>query len=389
MDDGSLKRNEAIDILIAEDSEIQGLSLKRFLEETGYRVRWGRNGEEALRLAKEKKPDIVLSDIVMPVMDGFALTKGLKADESLKDVPVVLLTQLSEVEDVIKGLDSGAEFYLTKPYDKGHLFSRLKLLSEDPRPFRNNPGEKTTEFTYDGRRYSVRSSRTQTMSLLLSTYENAVIQAKKLSSVMEELKILNESLEERVTERTVELTREVAERRLAEDRLQASEERFRALVDSASDAVICLEPPGKIYMWNRKAKELFGFSEEEAMGKAFHDLVVPDGYRQKADKGLEEFFRSGAGEIVGKTLEMTALRKGGEEFPVELSVAAFKIGEAWNTVGIVRDITERKRQGDELKRNLNELERMNKLMVGRELKMEELREEVRALRQRLKEIQGA
>ncbi|MCR4287622.1 MAG: response regulator, partial [Deltaproteobacteria bacterium] len=79
-----LKGNEAIDVLIAEDSEIQGLSLKRFLEEKGYQVRWGRNGAEALRLAKEKKPDIVLSDIVMPVMDGFSLTKGLKAEESLK-----------------------------------------------------------------------------------------------------------------------------------------------------------------------------------------------------------------------------------------------------------------------------------------------------------------
>ncbi len=384
-----LKRNAAIDILIAEDSEIQGLSLKRFLEEKGYQVRWGKNGVDALKLAKEKKPDIVLSDIIMPVMDGFSLAKGLKAEESLKDVPVVLLTQLSEVEDVIKGLDSGAEFYLTKPYDRDYLLSRLKLLSDDPRPFKNNPEEKTTEFTFGGKQYSVKSSRTQTMSLLLSTYENAVMQAKKHNSVMEELKILNESLDEKVTERTAELTREAAERRKAEDAVKASEERFRALVDSASDAVICLEPPGKIYMWNKKAGEIFGFSEEEAVGQSFHEVVVPERYRLKAEEGLKGFFRSGAGNIVGKTLELMALRKGGEEFPVELSVAAFKIDHTWNAVGIVRDITERKRLDEELKRNLNETERMNKLMVGRELKMEKLREEVRVLRQRLKEQQGA
>lgn len=170
--------------------------------------------------------------------------------------------------------------------------------------------------------------------------------------------------------------------------LNSSPERFRALVEAAADAIICLDAPGKIYFWNQKAEELFGYAAKEAFGLSLHDLIVPERYRANMQQGLEEFFRNGTGAIIGRTIELAALKKNGEEFPVELSVAAFKMGDAWHAIGIIRDITERKRQGEELKKGIAEMERMNKLMVGRELKMEELREEVRVLRQRLKGLEG-
>ncbi|MBI5237793.1 MAG: PAS domain S-box protein [Deltaproteobacteria bacterium] len=171
--------------------------------------------------------------------------------------------------------------------------------------------------------------------------------------------------------------------------LNASAERFRALVEAAGDAIICLEAPGKIYFWNQKAEEIFGYVAKEALGLSLHALIAPERYRAKAREGLDGFFRTGTGAVIGRTIELAALKKDGKEFPVELSVAAFRMDGVWHAIGIVRDITERKRQGEGLKKGIAEMERMNKLMVGRELKMEELREEVRVLRQRLKEFEGA
>lgn len=173
-----------------------------------------------------------------------------------------------------------------------------------------------------------------------------------------------------------------------EGTLNAGTDRFRALAECAADAIICLDAPGKISFWNRKAEELFGYAAKEALGQSLHDLIVPERYRAKTGQGLEEFFRNGKGAIIGRVMELAAFRKNQEEFPVELSVAAFEMDGAWHAIGIVRDITERKRQVEELKKGIDEMERMNKLMVGRELKMEELREEVRVLRQRLKELEG-
>lgn len=115
-----------------------------------------------------------------------------------------------------------------------------------------------------------------------------------------------------------------------------------AVAESAGDAIICLNRTDNIYFWNKKAEEIFGYSAGEAIGKFLHQLIVPERFRSDAYKGLDYFSRSGIGSIVGKQLEITALRKDGTEFPVELSVSAIKVGDDWHAIGIIRDITERK-----------------------------------------------
>lgn len=377
------------EILIVEDSDLQAIALKRILTENGYSASIAKNGSEGISLARSLMPALIISDILMPVMDGFQLCEEIKRDEALKRIPVMLLTQFTEPEDVIKGLASGADNYITKPYSAPYILSKVKALTTGQRPVRNDPDNRRIEFEFNGQTYRIASGREQTFNFLLSTYENAAWKNSELIRAEEEMKRLNDGLEDMVTARTNELARELSDRRSAEKALRESENRFRAVVDGANDAIIGLKPPGVIYLWNPKAAEMFGVSASEAMGKDLHCLIVPEENREKAWAGLKGFFLTGQGNVVGKTLELTALRADNTVFPVELSVSAIKVEDEWHALGIIRDITARRRFEEELKRSLDETERMNRLMVGRELKMEELRQKIKGLELKIKELEGA
>jgi DNA-binding response OmpR family regulator len=116
------------EILIVEDSPTQAEQLKFILQKNNYQVCFARNGREAIDLLKRRMPTIIISDIVMPEMDGYQLCKFIKSDEALKKIPVVLLTSLSDPGDVLKGLECGADNFMTKPYDEKTLVTRLKYL---------------------------------------------------------------------------------------------------------------------------------------------------------------------------------------------------------------------------------------------------------------------
>ncbi len=375
------------DILIVEDSEIQAAILKRTLTQAGYKVAAANNGAQGLEMAQRLMPQLIISDVLMPVMDGYQMCRKIKDSDAIKGIPVILLTQSMEPEEVIKGLMADADNYITKPYDAGFLLQKVKTILENPASFDNRPDKQCTEFDYLEKHYSITTSRARTLNFLFCTYENAVIRNRELAGVQTQLKALNEQLEDIVRERTESLRKEVFERNAVEEALRESEERLRAIVASAHDAVICLEEPGNVYLWNAQAELMFGYSAAEAIGKDLHDLIVPERYRKDARAGLPEFFKSGKGRIIDKTLELEALRKDGTEFFVELSVSAVKLRGLWNSIGIIRDITGRKNLEQEMKQNFNYLERMNKLMVGRELKMEELRKEVSGLMQRIQELE--
>lgn len=141
--------------------------------------------------------------------------------------------------------------------------------------------------------------------------------------------------------------------------LRDSEVRARSITDTAGDAIICLEEPDIINLWNKKAEAMFGYTAEEAMGKMLHELIVPARYRKESYEGLDLFFKTGSGPVVSKTIELSALRRDGTEFPIELSVSAMKIGGKWQSSGIVREITERKNAQEEIARQRDELQRMN------------------------------
>ncbi len=115
-------------IVLAED-EPQIAKLVEFkLKKEGYRVTWKENGKEALKAIKEEKPDLILLDIMMPIMDGYEVLRQIKEDEKLRDIPVIMLTARAQEKDVVKGIDSGAEDYITKPFHPAELLARVKRI---------------------------------------------------------------------------------------------------------------------------------------------------------------------------------------------------------------------------------------------------------------------
>lgn len=188
--------SEERSILVVEDSAVQATLLRRALVARGYAVEWARNGAQGLESARRSRPDLVVADIEMPVMDGYELCSRLRADPELSAIPVILLTNLSDPEDIARGLVAGADNYVTKPYDEDYLVRRIETLLHPP----SQPGhEEGLAVRVGGRDYHVRSDRQQILNLLISTFENAVQQNRELIRLNVELSRARRELEERAT----------------------------------------------------------------------------------------------------------------------------------------------------------------------------------------------
>jgi diguanylate cyclase (GGDEF)-like protein/PAS domain S-box-containing protein len=131
--------------------------------------------------------------------------------------------------------------------------------------------------------------------------------------------------------------------------LMDSEERFRAVSDTAQDAIVMVDPTAVVVYWNLAAERIFGYSAAEAIGKSVHQWLAPLRYQAKSNAAMSVFAATGRGDIVDKTVEMAAKRKGGVEFPIELSVASMQLGGKWHAVATIRDITERKRNLEQIR----------------------------------------
>ena len=214
------KANESIEILIAEDSPTQAEQLHYILSLHGYQLTVVRNGLEALAAIAKRPPTLVISDVIMPYMDGYQLCSQIKRDSQLRNLPVILLTSLSDPADVVKGLESGADSFIFKPYDEQYLLTRISYTLANRHLRENESAQMGVEVVFAGRKFFITSDRLQILNLLLSTYEAAVHKNQELTTTQDELRHLNDHLESRIKERTVALEAEVVERKQAQSKLQ-------------------------------------------------------------------------------------------------------------------------------------------------------------------------
>ncbi len=202
-------------VLIIEDSATQAKQLRFTLEENGYQTTIARNAEAALACVRSQEPDVIVSDIIMPGMDGFTLCRKIKAEISAT-LPVILLTALSEPTDVLKGLECGADHFITKPYDEAYLLSRIRQAQANCRSQGESEKGSGDELFFRGRKFVITSERRQILELLLSTYETAIMKNEQLKETQLKLEEWNDQLEKIVQQRTSKLVAEIRERKKAE-----------------------------------------------------------------------------------------------------------------------------------------------------------------------------
>jgi PAS domain S-box-containing protein len=156
------------------------------------------------------------------------------------------------------------------------------------------------------------------------------------------------------------VVRDVTQHKESEARLRSNEEKLRTISDAALDAVVMMDAQGSAVHWNPAAQKMFGYTAEEVLGRDIHQLLAPERLRGTANDALQYFFGTGQGRAVGRIIELQAIRRDGEEFPIEISLAPIRIDGDWCAVAVIRDITERKLAEQKLRDEQHTLRRLLK-----------------------------
>ncbi|AXS78865.1 response regulator [Dechloromonas sp. HYN0024] len=252
-------------VLAVDDNRTNLHILQVFLKKLGHEVIIAENGEEAVRKFEAESPDLVLLDIMMPVMDGFEAARRIKAMARDRWTPVIFLSALNRDENLVEGLDAGADDYLTKPI-------------------------------------------------------NFVVLEAKLRSMQRSLSMQQESID--------------------------SLRRVQAISDNVIDAIVTSNAEGVIVSVNQSTERIFGWSTAELIGKNM-GLLVPE-RPTTADTSVDVAF--------GQELELEARHKNGHSFPATITVSQVVLDNQAMSVGVIRDISERKRTEQKLRENARQLQ---------------------------------
>lgn len=249
-----------ISILIVEDSLTQAEEVRFFLESYDYTVAVCRDGIEALEWLQntEKNPDVIVSDVIMPRMDGYDFCKAIRADEKFKDIPVILLTSLSQPHDIIKSIEAGANKFLTKPFDHKRLPEVIDELYINTQRRSVERMEMGIRLMFGGNDFLITADKVQILDLLLSSYEDSYYKNLQLQQTRSELEQLNAQLEQKVQERTKEL------------RIQ--EAKFRTLAENTPDLIARIDRNMNIVYVNKSVENIFEILSDELIGHPIHRL---------------------------------------------------------------------------------------------------------------------
>ncbi|MFZ2162497.1 MAG: PAS domain S-box protein [Sideroxyarcus sp.] len=318
------------EILIVEDSSVEAEMLRRTLAGAGYAVSVAHNGEEGLQAARAHRPSLVLSDINMPVMSGFQLCRELKYDNDLWNVPLMLLTVLSEPKDIIEAINSGADAYIIKPYAEVTLLDRIRSLLDAPIERPRTEERRKEMVGYGGQRHAISGGGKQILNLLLSLYENTLNQNRELETTQTQLNLLNENLDRQVQERTAAV--------------RASEERYKRITEGLTDYLYAVRVENGCAVETRQSPAsvaVTGYTPEEfaADPLLWIHMVVPED-RELVNAHVRKIL---AGED-GLPIEHRIIRKDGKIRWVSDTAVLCKdaAGKLLSYDGLIKDITERK-----------------------------------------------
>lgn len=307
-------------ILVVEDSATQAAALEGLLLDAGHEPVVARSAEEALGRVGEGF-DLILSDVVMPGLSGYELCRRLKDDPDTRSLPVVLLTSLADPMDIVRGLEAGADNYITKPYEGEHLLARVGhvLHTRRLRPATRTSMGVTVNFL--GSELTITSDKEQILDLLLSSVEDVIRINRKLEESRREL--------------------EEAHRKLtvySERRLEESDQRFRSLFDYNPDAIYSLDLEGRFTSANPSCTRITGYDPAELLGTSFVRLLEPEDF----ERVQAHFLQALRGEP--QSFEVAIRHRDGHRIRLSITNSPIVVGgEIVGVFGIAEDVTERYR----------------------------------------------
>lgn len=212
-------QKDNVSILIAEDSKTQAEILRHLLDKAGYQVRVAYNGKEALEAVQKEAPTLILTDVIMPEMNGYELCSLLKADPATRNIPVILVTQLFDPRDVLSGLECGADNFIIKPYEPKYLLDRIEVILANRSLYSDESVESGVSVFFSGQTHVIRSNRQKILNILLSTYEIAITKNNELNEAKDRLASVNDQLSDANNELlriNDDLKNEISERKRVE-----------------------------------------------------------------------------------------------------------------------------------------------------------------------------
>ena len=354
MNPDSQVRHAPVKILIAEDSPTQSARLQHILELQAYEIYVAMNGRQALEMARQFRPAMIISDVVMPEMDGYELARRIKDDPDLCHTPMILVTSLSDPKDVIRGLESGADNFILKPYDEHYLLGRVRYVLANRATRMLQDTRMGMEIYFNGQKHFIEAERLQILNLLLSTYEAAtrrnaeLIQAQdELSRTNVALSAANRQLEQQSREREQAETEVIKLNRTLEqlitertNALHRSERAFSATFERAAVGIAHIGLTGRFVRVNPRLSEMSGYTEAELRQKKFSDVVHPDDVDSVRDI-LAPMLQGETGSI---TLERRLVHRNGDIVWIHCTISQVhdQSGGIAYLLGFIEDVSTRK-----------------------------------------------
>ena len=359
------------------------------VQETGCEVRGVASAAACVEAITSWSPDIVMPFETLRYQNGKSLCKRLTTESAFRKVYVILMRENGELPAQPDDRDdAGPDDTITYPFTEIELRSRLRIAEHFVAAVRRSrEAEERSRLILENIHTGVVTVDAQTLTILDANTTAArliglsrkeligrpckpflcgderescpVLDANR-SYYNAKCRLTTAAGDRIPVIKTVESVQiggrrclldcfvDLRERERREQDVREREDLLQTMMNSALDAIICMEPGGTITAWNAAAERIFGWSQAEALGQDLHDLIAPTQYHAAYRRGIIEFSKSGRGPAVGKTLELTALHRSGREFPIEISLSGIQRGGRWHAVGIIRDVTARKETEERL-----------------------------------------
>ena len=328
-----LKQVSGDRLLLIEDSPVQARELSLFLQEEGYEVDIASDGESGLEKLEQSRYDLLLCDLHLPGVNGFEVCRRIKTRALNENLPVVLLTRWADPLNVLRGMEAGADGFISKGQRRSEIMHRVRRVIERARQAPLSDSEPTRVVFLDAE-FELSAQREQLLEVLVAGVEDTVY--------------LNDKFEAEMTER---LLAQAAERE--------KDAQFRAIFDSAIEAIVTIDEQSIVVSANPMTEEVFGYAVEEIVGRNV-SMLIPSPHRELHDQYVAQYIETGArGDVIRLRREVTGQRKDGTLVSLELSVGNVVFDDRRLFTGIFRDITSRKIADRMLEQYSRELKRSN------------------------------